>query len=90
MQWVMGLAPHAGFTILCIVAKNGSKDKGQGTGTRTWFELLTRSLAGREQYVEISRERATQRGRVLTSSVGLWEGPLGVRITQCPYLGSST
>jgi hypothetical protein len=31
------------------------------------------------------RERATQRGRVLTSSVGLWEGPLGVRITQCPY-----
>jgi hypothetical protein len=31
------------------------------------------------------RERATQRGCVLTSSVGLWEGPLGVRITQCPY-----
>jgi hypothetical protein len=31
-------------------------------------------------------ERAKQRGRVLTSSMGLWEGPLGVRITQCPYL----
>jgi hypothetical protein len=37
--------------------------------------------------VYIYRERATQRGRVLTSSVGLWEGPLGVRITQWhPYL----
>jgi hypothetical protein len=23
---------------------------------------------------------------VLTSSVGLWKGPLGVRNTQCPYL----
>jgi hypothetical protein len=32
------------------------------------------------------QERATQRGRVLTSSVGLWEGPLGLRVTQCPYL----
>jgi hypothetical protein len=40
----------------------------------------------RERDRERERERATQRGRVMTSSVGLWEVPLGVRITQCPYL----
>jgi hypothetical protein len=28
---------------------------------------------------EIEREMATQRGRVLTSSVALWEGPLGAK-----------
>jgi hypothetical protein len=31
-------------------------------------------------------ESARQRGLALTSSVGLWEGPLGVTTTQCPYL----
>ena len=31
------------------------------------------------------RERATRGDRVLFSSVGLWEGFLGVRITRIPY-----
>jgi hypothetical protein len=42
-------------------------------------------LQPHNSFDERERERATQRGRVLTSSVGLWEGPLGVRIAQCPY-----
>jgi hypothetical protein len=32
------------------------------------------------------RESTMQRGHVLASSVGSWEGPLGVRLTQCSYL----
>ena len=32
------------------------------------------------------RERSTQGGRVLFSSVGLWEGLLGVKISRSPYL----
>jgi hypothetical protein len=35
--------------------------------------------------MEIERERYT-RGCVLTLSMGFWEGPLGIRVTQCPYL----
>jgi hypothetical protein len=48
-----------------------------GHSYANWAECLIRDR---------ERERATQRGRVLTSSVGLWEGPLGARITQRPHL----
>jgi hypothetical protein len=46
-------------------------------------EMLLRNVVEIPYYLEaaIERERATQRGRVLTSSVWLWKGPLGVRIT---------
>jgi hypothetical protein len=33
------------------------------------------------------RECYAKRSSVLSSSVGFWEGSLGVGITQCPYLG---
>jgi hypothetical protein len=45
--------------------------------------------AWRVRRVESSkREGDNHRGRVLTLSVGLWEGSRGVRITHCPYLVS--
>jgi hypothetical protein len=44
-----------------------------------------RLVRGTDAEIERERERATQRGRALTSSMGLWEGPFSVRITQCPY-----
>jgi hypothetical protein len=49
------------------------------------LEIITvTNAAGKTWYGEIKREReiATWRSRVVTSSVGSWEGPLGVRNTQ--------
>ena len=38
------------------------------------------------QAAEREREKFTKGGRVTLSSVGLWEGFLGVKITRSPYL----
>ena len=35
--------------------------------------------------IQRERERSTRGDRVLFSSVGLWEGFLGVKITRIPY-----
>ena len=45
----------------------------------------TEAEAMRERERERERERAMRGDRVLFSSVGLWEGFLGVRITRIPY-----
>ena len=62
-----------------------------------WFEPVDRT-AGRDadhsrsgegnemSYWQLrERERSTRGDRVLFSSVGLWEGFLGVKITRIPY-----
>ena len=42
-------------------------------------------LEKRERERERERERSTREDRVFFSSVGLWEGFLGVKITWIPY-----
>ena len=44
-----------------------------------------RYWVGASMLADRERERSTRGDRVLFSSVGLWEGFLGVRITRIPY-----
>jgi hypothetical protein len=50
------------------------------TTTQFVIVVVLRIVIGNDR----DRERATQRGCVLTSSVGLWKGPLGVRLAMIP------
>jgi hypothetical protein len=54
--------------------------------SHTWQRLSVYLVGSMSEPSKRSRGGAMQRDHVLISSIRLWDGPLGARITQRPYL----